>query len=479
VGFFTKFFGRTASEGAAFALGVAVGPVLQPAVRELENQAWSTYTTRPLTPGDAAEIVAEDVALQPWGENEASLTGVDAERFDKLMEATRNAPDLASAFEMWRRNLIMDADFEHALRKARLEPRWIEPLKALQQRLLSPQDLANARQQGFIDVARQHSESALQGVDNERADLLYEMSGLPPGVETGLEMLRRSIINDATFAQIVREGHTKTKYTDELLQLRHPVLSASIATTLRIKGWIDQAAQHALGALSGFTPEQMDQMYLAAGRPAAPGQMWTAAARGVDGPDGVPMNEAQFLKGIRESDIRPEWGPMLWEIRYLYPSLFQLTRLVTSGAIDPATGAEWAHKARYAPEVVTALRASWQKASTSGASSYLNKADLQLWGTTHRTFVARETNVTQARASMRMIGISTAEQTEILARWTAEQALIRKQLTAAQIKKAYAKVVKNEATGQPWTLDDAISALVNQGYSVEGATQYLDIPPTR
>src|SRR5205085_9990046 len=107
---------------------------------------------------------AEDVALQPWGEGEASLTGVDADRFDKLMQAVRNAPDLGSAFELWRRDLVTDADFEHALRKARLEPRWIEPLKALKQRLLSPQDLAMMRQQGFIDRPRQIEESAKQGV---------------------------------------------------------------------------------------------------------------------------------------------------------------------------------------------------------------------------------------------------------------------------------------------------------------------------
>jgi hypothetical protein len=476
VGFFTKFFGRTASEGAAFALGVAVGPVLQPAVRDLENQAWARYSTRPLSPGDAAEIVAEDVALQPWGENEASLTGVDAERFDKLMQAVRNAPDLGSAFELWRRDLINDGDFEHALRKARLEPRWIEPLKALKQRLLSPQDLAMLRQQGFIDVARQHSESALQGVDNERADLLFEASGLPPGIETGLEMLRRGIVNEGEFAQIVREGHTKTKYTDELLALRHPLLSASIATTLRIKGWIDQPAQHALGALHGFTAEQMDQMYLAAGRPAAPGQMWTAAARGIDGPDGVPMNEAQFLKGIRESDIRPEWGPMLWAIRYLYPSLFQLTRLVTSGEISADTGAEWAHKARYAPEVVTALKASWQKTSGATADPHIGRAQTQLWSTAHSSFLAGESTATEARASLTRLGIPGNARDEIMSLWTAERALIRKQLTPAQIKKAYKKASKNFATGAPWTLDDALGALVERGYSLTEANDYLDIP---
>ncbi len=35
---------------------------------------------------------------------------------------------------------------------------------------------------------------------------------------------------------------------------------------------------------------------------------------------------------------------MLWESRYLYPPLFQITRLVQGGVIDAETGREWAVK---------------------------------------------------------------------------------------------------------------------------------------
>jgi hypothetical protein len=167
---------------------------------------------------------------------------------------------------------------------------------------------------------------------------------------------------------------------------------------------------------------------------------------------------------------------MLWESRFLYPPLFQLTRLVQAGAIDADTAADWARKDRYPPEVVTALHAYWVKSSATGPASYVAKADTQLWATTHRTFVARETNVTQARAAMRMIGIPADDQTNILARWQAERDLVRKQLTPAQLKKAFNKAAKNEATGQPWTRDEVIAALVSQGYSVEGANDYLNIP---
>ncbi len=151
----------------------------------------------------------------------------------------------------------------------------------------------------------------------------------------------RGLVDDATFAQAIREGHTKTKYTGLADALRHPVLSAVQYSTLFLKGWIDKGARDKGGALTGYTTEQMDLLYLAQGRPAAPGQMATAACRGIDGPKGRPVDREQFLDAIKQSDIRPEYGPMLWDTRFLYPPLFQISRLVAAGDIDPATGAEW------------------------------------------------------------------------------------------------------------------------------------------
>jgi hypothetical protein len=354
--FITRFLGRTTSEAVGFALGGAMRRPVDPPLQELTNNTWRAFVgagvTLPLEPGDAAEIAAEDVESRPWAKDQAAQQGIGGEQMDALIGAVLNAPAVATLLELRRRGVITDAQLEHGYRKSRLAP-----VSALLEVLLAPAELANARQQGYIDQARQHREADLQGIDAERAEIQFQMVGLPPGVAEALAMLRRGIIDEARFAQIVREGHTKTKYTGELLALRHVVLSPTTYATLHLKGWIDEQAMIDGGELSGETPENMRRLYLSMGRPAAPGQLWTAAARGIDGPAGRPLDEPQFLKAIAESDIRPEYGPLLWRIRYLYPSLFQLTRLVEGGTIDTATGAEWAHKARYAPEVVAGLPA--------------------------------------------------------------------------------------------------------------------------
>ncbi len=372
---FSRFFGRAASEGAGFAFGLATGPVLSPAVQDLRNEAWSKHTSVPLEPGDAAEIAAEDVEALAWARREANQHGVSNTRLDALVGAVLNAPAVAELLALRRRGLITDTRLAHGFRKTRLEGEWDAPLRGLLDVLLAPAELANARQQGYIDADRQHREAAQQGVSGERAEIQYQAVGLPPGVAEALTMLRRGIIDEARFAQIVREGHTKTKYTGELLELRQVVLSPTTYATLHLKGWIDEGAMLAGGALSGESADNMRKMYLSMGRPAAPVQMFTAAARGIAGPAGRPMDEPQFLKAIAESDIRPEYGPMLWGIRYAYPPLFQISRLVQSGTIDVATAIEWARKDRYAPEVIAALRTAWA-AGTATTAKGLTATDL-------------------------------------------------------------------------------------------------------
>jgi len=472
---FGNFLGRSVSEAAGFGAGIAIGPALHPVVQEIVNRTWALHPDRPLNAAEAAAIVAEAVELTPWGVTEASQTGVNEERFNALLGEALNAPGLSTLFELWRRNLIPDARFVHGLRKAKLEGLWDGPLEGLKDTLLSSEELAMLQQQGFVSPARANSEGALQGVTEERQQLRFEASGLPPGIETALQMLRRSIITEDVFAQIVREGHTKTKYTDELLALRQPVLSAAEYATLHLKGWISEAEMNDGGALTGYTPDQMHLLYLGRGRPAAPGQLWTAAAREIDGPAGRPLDEPQFIEAIKQSDIRPEYGPLLWAIRYLYPPLFQITRLVQGGAIDAATAVEWAKKDRYAPEVVTALEAFWSKGATGTADPHVTKAENQLWTALHKSYVNGEADDATATDNLTLLGAATAVQPRILELWQAERALIRKQLTPAQIKRAFTKAAVNEQTGQPWTRDEAIAALIALGYSPIAAGDFLNL----
>jgi hypothetical protein len=338
--FFGRFFGSTIGEAAGYGIGGAMQEPIRPLLQELANETWATATAagvgKPLGPELAAEIVAEDVEKHAYGVQQAGEAGYTQAEFDAVLGAVLNAPGLGELFETWRRGLIDDAAFEHGLRKAKLEPRWDAPLKALKLRLLSSDELANAQQQEFISEARANEEAALQGVTAERQQIRFRLAGLPPGVETALQMLRRKIIDVATFRQIVAEGHTKTKYTDDLLALEQVVLGAQTYAGLHLRGWIDESAMVAGGELTGYTQAQMDLLYKEHGRPATGRQVFIGRRRGgeYDGPTtGI---DPAFIAAIRQSNIRPEWTNLLWAQRFTYPSAFVLRGLTQAGDLTQA-----------------------------------------------------------------------------------------------------------------------------------------------
>lgn len=374
-----KFFGNTISESAAFALGGAMRSPLEPPLQELTNETWRGFVasgiTVPTDPGDAAEIAAEDVASVEWAKDQAAQLGYGGDQMDKLIGAALNAPGLAELYELWRRGLITDAEFTHGLRKAKLETSWDTALKGLHDVLLSSEELAMMQQQGFVDEARANSEGALQGVTSDRQQLRFEASGLPPGIGEALEMLRRSIITPDTFAQIVREGHTKTKYTDVLLQLRNRVLSAATYATLALKGWITADEMHTGGALTGYTPEQMDLLFKEHGRPATTHQVWIGLQRGGKYLGETLSERDTFDRAIIQSDIRPEWADLLWAQRYSYPSAFVLRQLTQSHAITQAQAETILLYEGWEPTLAKQVAAQWS-ASKGTAAKEATATDL-------------------------------------------------------------------------------------------------------
>ncbi len=492
---FGKFFGNTVSGAAGFAAGAATSRTLEPGLQDLTNEAWSTHASRPLDAGTVAGIVAEDVEAQPWGEDESAKTGIDADRFAALLGEALNAPGLGELYAAWRRDLIDDATFEHGLRKAKLEPRWDAPLKALKGARLAPAQIALGivrsllADPGFMPVTLDTSggkvpaygvskidpetEAEATGIDPERLRIMVGEIGLPMPPDAAAGAVFRNIIERADFNRSVLEGDTRPEWADAIFEHARQIPSVADYVNAHIRGWIDADAMHAGAARHGMSAADVDLLYLRTGRPAAPGQMATAAARGIDGPDGKPMDKAQFVKGIAESDIRPEWANMLWESRFLYPPLFQITRLVQANAITAETARDWAVKDRYPPEVVAPLYEYWSQPTASTADPWTKRAQSQLWSATHRSFLAGDATEQDVIDNLAVLGLSDAAQSAVVGLWTNEQRLIRARLTPAQVKKAYAKAVTNPATNEPWSLDDALAELLSRGWSKADAQTFL------
>lgn len=536
----TSFITGAAIGGAAEA---AVEPVLEPTRQE----AWSQRPYRVLRPETAAAIRARETVGGQTGidpgavnlEDDAKRNGVGTARFNLLTELARSFPGAGELLRLRWRYLetggnagLSDAQLGEALRHEGWPADYIDGFRALVNGRLSPEDVANAVQQGFIpndglltgdtgggqpftppvDVVNVDatSEAQASGIGAERLKVLAELSGNPPGPETLLELWRRGIITETAVDNGIREGRTKTKWTAPLKALKAQLLTPAVLVNRRLRGWDSADTFHARMALHGFDAAQAEDWYESAGRPAAPGQMMSAWARGVDGPDGVPMDEAQFRKGIVESDIRPEWAGMLWGIRYNYPSLFQLRGAVQDGALSPARALEILRNERYEADDAKALVASWTRGSATGPKGltatdaiaeyeglYITRAELvaELQGMgfdaatadakataadARRTRLVRNAAIgamqkryeewratpDEARARLAELNVTAEAATHLLTLWDYQRADKVKLLTPAQLKKALGANLLTRA--------EVLTELEQQGYSAADAATLLD-----
>jgi len=374
------------------------------------------------------------------------------------------------------------------------------------------------QQQGFIDEARANSEGALQGVTNERQQLRFEAAGLPPGIAEGLEMLRRGIEDDAGFSDIVREGHTKTKYTPQLLQLRFRVLSHLQYVEARVRGWIDNAAMYTGGALTGYTQTDLDLLHKTHGRPLSWHQVWIGLQRGGKRLDATADNAAaglgidpDFYAALQQSDIQQQWYDLAWAQRYSYPAPFVLRTLAQAGEIDAATLAETLKFIGWEPTFITKVVAAWtggttttaaQKKQTLGhlTAEYLSGAISEQALTTALTglgytaqqaqdeinlaeftatkavrtkattaigkrYIALQLTQAEAEADMQALGWPQGAIDKYIAGWNAERDDEGTTLTQAQVVKAY----KKGTLAQP----DALSRLTVLGSSAADAAILL------
>lgn len=444
---------------AGTAVGVGVGQsvadAISPITRELANEAWARYLSMPVSAVEAASLVASGERGRDWGLAEAQKNGIDSERFDALVDMWDGAPDLATLFDLYHRGFISEGDFREGAKKGMLEDKWVDALLRLAQKVLSPAEAAAAWQQGYMSEADASAEAALSGVNAQRSLVQRELAGLPPGPETALTMLRRGIITDAEFAQMIREGNTKTKYIDEYLSLQQQITSATTAAGLWLRGWLTEAQAKAIGAENGYGPEQMDHLYLNRGRPATTRQIHIGYARGGRLP-GAADERAAFEMGVRQSNIRTEYTDVLWAQRHTYPSPFVLRALAAEGTFDRATTERILIESGWVPEYAALAAASWTKADSAGAGTkWADRARSRLFTAAYSDYLDGNADEPAARAMLTAVGVGNAEQDTIITLWNLERGRTRRDLTQAQILKLVKKSI--------WTTDQGQAALIDLG----------------
>lgn len=487
-----------------YGVGGAATPVVEWAARPIAYKLNAANPNLVLDPQTLALIQMRLSGSGYDGSDEAAKSGLDDDRYTKLLASLFAPPSNGEILELMRRGVLADFDGREALSRNGLDARWIDNYLDLKRILMSPENLAMARQQGFIEEAEAHTRSLVQGVEPQDADLLFEMSGLPPGVETALEMLRRGIIDQTVFGEIVREGHTKTKYIDVLLQMQTTPLSASTAAGALVKERVTQDRAVAIAAQNGLAKDDFLLMADAIGRPISITEGLTLIRRG-------KISKADFREIVARSDVRTEYTDDLLELQLALPPLFQVSRMIANGSITDAKATEILLDEGYDTDIVHGLIGAAHSTKTAHTKNlaatqidllYESGLETRDWATKalqglgydpdeaewhlelldarrllaalqsdlnliHRLYVTHKIDQNEAMQDLDKLGMATNVRDLLMQQWDNERAENVQRLTNSQISRSFALGILEEA--------EAIARLMSNGYSSDDALIVLEL----
>jgi len=480
--------GSAASEAAAFAAGLAIGPTLAPEIEFLKNEAWNAAQTRALDPLTAAEIAAEDVDQYAAMAQQGAYHGIAGPLFRDLYGVTLNAPGTGELLAMLRRGTINPGNFTHGLRKAKLEPMWDAGLADLANQKLSAPDIAYMvvrgvlPDDGMLGLALPTqadnlklppqlpldpvAEAALTGWDKERLRAFVGRSGLAMAPGLAAQARFRGILTQNDYELTIARGDLYPAYAAPVLEASRQILTANQYAELELRGFYTAAERRNKTALHGMSQADSDDLYNVLGRAPSPRQVYLGLARGAKYPSTYADVPEPYRSAIQRSNIRPEFADIVFHTRFGEPSAFVVRALLRDGAITAARGATILENSGIPPDLATLVADFYAAGGGTTADPHITKAQNQLWTTAHRSYVGEMIDAATATAAIEAAGVAATGAPAVITLWSHERSLIRKQLTPAQVKKAYKDGL--------YTQQQALDALLARGYDQADATTLLN-----
>jgi hypothetical protein len=477
-------------------VGGAVAAVVEPQLQDLKNQQWEKHPDKPLEPEDAALAAIKGFATALDLAAEAKASGYDGARFAVLEQNLREFPGTPELIRLWRRKALTQGQVETALERHAIPEPYRTALLRFYFERLDPAVIAVAVQRGLLPndgilpvgpptgagkvppmprVELDPFEEAIDsGIDADRLKVLARIVGLPASPDLAARMVFRRIIDRVDFDRAISEGNTRNEWADALFEGFREILTAHNYAELELRGYLDRSERLAGTRKHGMSDADSDLLYDVLGRSIPVHQIETGEARGgvYNGPiDGIPE---PFLASLRRGNLRREYFNLAYANRYSYPSGFMIRGLAQSGELSEAETHEILLEIGWKPALATKFAARWTAGQAAVADPNVKKAETQLWTRLHRSYIAGETETTAAKEVLAQLGVPAAAQDEVLALWLTERSLAVKQLTAAQVKKAYLGAVENPATGAPWTREDALARLIQMGFTYNDANTLLN-----
>lgn len=369
-----------------------------------------------ITLPDAAAMWNRDIIDDATGRQIAVHNGYLPEDFDRFAALGGEPPDTTSLILAWQRGVVTESDVDRALIQGPLRKEWIPVIKNMRYGPLAPQEVADAVNQGHMDLEVARGIAGQSGVRPEDFDVIVANAGIPPGPQEALDWVRRGLISADDFRTAFLESRIKNKYIDLYLASLPILLTRTEITSLYSKGAMtrDQAAERLL--LLGYTTDNAS----------------------------IILTGASHEKTATQRDLTKS----------------ELLELYTDQAIT-------------AEDLITALGSMGYSADE--AAQYIQLADLRrlrkFWNAaiarTKSGYVTRRLDLNEASAALDSLNVPPNARDDYLTLWDIERGVVTKELTTAQVVAAAKAGIFDTNTAQ--------SKLMGQGYAQEDAVVLLKL----
>lgn len=479
-------------------VGTAASAALEPLVEPGRQNAWKDHPNKVLDPGIVARLVAQGAVTLGMGQGQALREGFATDKFDQLVWLAQRIPEWGQVRDLINRKLISPDQRDAALTRHGYPSDWQQPLRDLMNAILPPEVVANAIHRdlipdpgllvgdlptavGNVPQYPKYNIPALaealgSGIDRDRLGVLVGLVGNPMGPHEAAQGVFRGILTWDDYLLAIAQGNTRSAWAKAIYEQTRQIPTARDFFENALRGYHDLAWAQEQAKRHGMQPDDSLVIYQNQGRPMAVSNITKALARGGKFQPEPGELKDPYEASIVEGNLKPGYYDLAHALRYSYPSAFLMRSLAQAGEITEAEFAQYGKEQGWPPALADQIAKAVAKPAAAAADSHVTSEQNRLRTRTHTSYIAGEITKTVARNALGTAGVASNSITTILGIWDAEKALFRKQLTPAQIKKAYAKKARNAATGQPWTRDEALAALIELGYAPLTANDFLDIP---
>ena len=211
--------------------------------------------------------------------------------------------------------------------KSGIDANRFEVLLKLADVRLSPQDLAEAVLRSYLTESAAAQEAKDQGVSKARFDTMQLLAGDGIGPQQAAEARRRGFIkpsgkgaDSTSYDQAIAESRLHNKWGPVLFDLTEALMSPADAASAVVRGFLPLGEAEGLAALSGVTKSQFGVMIHLAGDAPSPTELVVALRRGEIPENSGSPDKPGFVQGIQQGRLADMWAPMIKALAQEWPT---------------------------------------------------------------------------------------------------------------------------------------------------------------